>query len=727
MEISLTVEEALKNDVSRQIARIPHDVAEKLKVKTGDIISITNSKTTHAKVWRSHPKDVGTNMIRLDPIIRENAGVHLSGKVRISKADINVSKSCTLQLQSTRSITNKTHDFIRKNLIDKIITTGDKIPINIGFGNSIDFIVMFSEPHGPSIIDPNTNISFHDELIITGKSETTQIPEEKTSEPQIKVSYEDIGGLEEPIRKIREMVEYPLKFPEIFNRLGITPPNGVLLFGPPGTGKTLIAKAVASETSSFFTSINGPEIVSKFYGESETKLREIFEKAAKHSSAIIFIDEIDSIAPKRGGDTGEAERRLVSQLLTLMDGLNKRSNIVVIAATNRPDSIDEALRRGGRFDREIEIGVPNQEGRKSILQILTRGMPLQNDFDLDKIAEKSYGFVGADLSTLVKEAALISLSRILPEIDFSLEDPITEELLDQINVTTKDFLQALKLVIPSSTREIFSEKYQLSWDDVLGYDKIKEKLEELIIWPIKHPDLYQKLKTPLVRGILLFGPPGVGKTFLARVISAESEYNFISVSGTDFLSKYIGESEQFIKEIFVKAKSASPTLIFIDNIEVICSKKQSMEQNTVVNQLNREIDSLDEFSQILLVAATNRPDLLDASLRLPGRFEETIFIDIPKEADRKIIIKKKIQEFGKLEEKLLNQLINETAGYSVTDIIYIISEIKRNIIRRNRILKEENLGIIKDDIDYALTKINPFKEKYQLLPPNYNDISYGFD
>lgn len=728
MEVTLTVEEALRTDIGRQLARIPQDVAQQLEVKTGDVISIQGARTSYAKVWKAHPKDVGVTSIRLDPTIRENVGVFLQGKVTIRKVKVSVAKKVHLQLGTDIEMTEKFIEFVQKALVDKLVTQGDSLALSVGFGKTLRFKIASAEPQGCLIVAPSTTISVtseHDELD-TSKSKSSL--EESESSPSI--SYEEIGGLDDAIQKIREMVELPLKYPQLFEKLGIQPPNGVLLYGPPGTGKTLLAKAVASETSSHFSSINGPEIVSRFYGESENKLREIFDQAAKHQSAIIFIDEIDSIAPKRSGDTGEAERRIVSQLLTLMDGMNTRSNVVVIAATNRPDSIDEALRRGGRFDREIEIGIPDQEGRLGILQILTRGVPLDPKVDLSTLASQTFGYVGADLSTLVKEAALISLRRLLPQLDFSSPDPLSIDFLDSLQVIPQDFERAISEVSPSAMREVFTEKPNNSWDDIGGYSDLKEFLRELIVWPLEHPELYEETDTTPVKGILLYGPPGTGKTLFARTLSAEAGVNFISIRGPELLNRYVGETEKALREVFRKARAAAPSIIFFDEIDAMINRRDRTSTpggSSIISQLLVEMDAINPKSPIFILAATNRPDVLDPALRRPGRFDQIVYIGYPTEEDRKAILELQFRKIALSSAVNIEDLVRQTSNYSGSELQALVSEAKRNLLKRLIVTPETSRELQLSDLEAAFEKVSPSKLEYSLSPPKMGGLNIEYD
>ena len=566
---------------------------------------------------------------------------------------------------------------------------------NVGLGFAdLKFIVAETNPKQPVIITEATEVVLNPEAV--------EVKEESFPE----VTYEDIGGLEEEIKKIREMVELPLKHPEIFGRLGIEPPKGVLLHGPPGTGKTLLAKAVANETNAHFISINGPEIMSKYYGQSEENIRKKFEEAEKNAPAIIFIDEIDAIAPKREEVTGEVERRVVSQLLTLMDGLKARGKVVVIAATNRPDLLDPALTRPGRFDREVEIGVPDKGGRLNILKIHTRNMPLAKDVKLEDIAEITYGFVGADLASLAKEAAMIVLRRMLPDLRYDTDEAIPQEILERLQINKKDFKDALKVVRPSALREVLIEIPNVKWEDIGGLDDVKQQLKEAVEWPLKHPDAFKRLGVSPPKGILLYGAPGSGKTLLAKAVATESESNFISVKGPELLSKWVGESEKAVREIFKKARQTAPTIIFFDEVDALAPRRGlSSDTNVterVVNQLLTEIDGLEGLHDIVIIGATNRPDILDTALLRPGRFDRIILTPVPDKKTRLEVFKVHTAEMP-LKNVDIDDLAEKTDGYVGADIEAICREAAIHALRDNIKAKE----VTKLNFDAALKKVRP--------------------
>ncbi len=627
--ISLRVSKAIPSDVGHGRARISGE--NDLDLKPGDIIEIKGeNRTTAAIYWRSRPEDSKMDIIRVDGIIRKNAGVSLGDRVEVSKVD---AKACT-KLVLSPVMANKQkvkfgpgiEGFARRGLNKRPVVSGDRIfiPGMTLFAEALPFAVLQTTPKGIVQVNSDTDIVIKDEAI----------DDDDVGQSQ-GITYEDIGGIGTQLLKVREMIELPLKHPELFRRLGIDPPKGVLLHGPPGTGKTMIAKAVATETNAHFTSINGPEIISKYYGESEKQLREIFDDAANNAPAIVFVDEIDSICPKREDVSGEVERRVVAQMLTLMDGMQGRDNVIVIGATNRRDAMDPALRRPGRFDREIEIGVPDREGRKEILEVHTRQMPISDDFDIEWVLENSYGFVGADLAALVRESAMKALRRYLPEIDLD-EDTIPPEVLEKMEVKMDDFRLAIREIEPSALREIYVEIPDVSWESVGGLEEIKDRLKESVEWPLTKPDLFDHFGIKPPRGIVLFGAPGTGKTLLAKAIANEAKANFISIKGPELISKWVGESEKAIREIFKKAKQSSPSIIFLDEFESIAGMRSSNSQsggsdvaNRVVNQLLASMDGVESLDGVIVVAATNRPEMIDPALLRSGRFERVLHVPPP--------------------------------------------------------------------------------------------------
>jgi len=687
-------------DVYRGIAKIHWSDMEKLKVRPGDVILIRGAKETAAKAFPAEAYDP-PGSIQIDGLVRENAGVRVDEYVEVKKAKVAEAEEVVLApLEQLPLYYYQLTDHIKRFLIDMPLTLEDKIMFR-QFTTVFAFVVI---NHRPRNVDA---------VIVTTSTRITiqrAPPEREISIP--KVTYEDVGDLEYAKQRIRELVELPLKFPELFRRLGIDPPKGVLLYGPPGTGKTLLAKAVANEANAYFIAINGPEIMSKWYGESEKKLREIFEEAKRHAPAIIFIDEIDAIAPKRGEVIGEVEKRVVSQLLTLMDGLQSRGNIIVIGATNRPDALDPALRRPGRFDREIELVVPNKEARYEILKVHTRGVPLAEDVDLEKIAEITHGYTGADIAALVKEAAMSALRRVLPKINLE-EKALDPKILDELVVTMDDFKQALKEVRASGLREVAIEIPNVKWDDIGGLKEVKKKLQEMVEWPLKYRDIfkYAGLKPP--KGILLYGPPGTGKTLLAKAVATESGANFIAVRGPEILSKWVGESEKAIREIFRRARTYAPAVIFFDEIDAIAPRRgsgigDSRVTERIVSQLLTEMDGLEELHDVVVIAATNRPDLLDPALLRPGRFDRIIEVGLPDKEARKEIFKIHLSKHKNILaedlDKLAEKLAEITEGFSGAEIEAVCKEAAVAAIREF-LDKYRDLKQIKEVIEKEKPKL----------------------
>lgn len=692
-EIKLKVAEAMHNDVGRGIVRISSDAAKNLGLSTGDVVEITGTKTTVAKLWQAHPQDEGLDIIRMDGILRQNSVSSLGDKVTVKKAKVSDAKQITIA--PTRHEISFGGDFgnyvKQKILMGRPLTQGDNFIITV-LGQSISFTVTQSKPKGAIQVNEHT--------IIDIKS-TPQ----KVSSGAPAVRYEDIGGLRDEIARVRELIELPMKHPELFEKLGIQPPKGVLLYGPPGTGKTLLAKAVASETNCHFIPIAGPEIMDKFYGESERKLRDIFDEAQENAPSIIFIDEVDSIAPKREETKGEVERRVVAQLLALMDGLMARGNVIVIAATNREDALDPALRRPGRFDREIEIGVPDKKGRKEVLQIHTRGMPLKDDVDLDEIASVTHGFVGADLSAIAREAAMSALRGILPKIDLE-KDEIPVDVLETLNVNRKDFTEALKVIEPSALREVLVEIPDVKWDDIGGLSDVKNNIKEMIEWPLKHPESYRKVGITPPKGVLLFGPPGCGKTLLAKAIASESEANFIAVKGPELLSKWVGESEKGIREVFKKARQTAPTIILFDEIDAIAPRRGmhsgSHVTETVVNQLLTELDGIESLDNVMIVATTNRHDMLDPSIIRPGRIDAMLLVPAPDLGARLEVLKIHTKDMP-LKDVNLEDIAKRCENFSGADLEGVCREAGLNALRGNMDAKQ----VTKEDFEQALDKVKP--------------------
>ena len=677
MTIELKVAEAMKNDVGRGIVRLDPKSRETLGVSAGDIVEITGKNPTGAIIWRAYPEDEGMGIIRMDGFLRQNADVSLGDKVTVEKTEIKDAQKVTLAPTQTIRFSVGFGDFLKRRLLGRPVTAGDRVVVGV-LGTTLPFTIGQTAPEGMVRVADFTKISVSESPV-------------KPPEGIPSITYEDIGGLKDEVQKIREIIELPMKHPELFDRLGIEPPKGVLLHGPPGTGKTLIAKAVANETNAFFNPLNGPEIMSKFYGESEENLRKVFKDAEDNAPSIVFIDEIDAIAAKRDEVHGEVERRVVAQLLSLMDGLKARGRVIVIGATNRPDALDPALRRPGRFDREIVIGVPNKDGRKEILQIHTRGMPIVTDsedenerVDLDRLADLSHGFVGADLESLCKEAAMNALRGIIDEIDLEKET-VPPEILEKIKVTKKDFEEALKVAEPSALREVFVEIPNVGWADVGGLEDIKQELQESVEWPIKHPGAFTKMGIKPPRGVLIFGPTGCGKTLLGKAVAHESEANFISVKGPEILSKWVGESEKAVREIFKKAKQAAPCIVFFDEIDSVASVR-GMETGArvgerVLNQLLTEMDGLEELHNVTVIAATNRPELLDPALVRPGRFDKVLLVQAPDDTARLEIFKVHTKNMPLDKDVDLDGLVKNTGGYVGADIEALCREAALTVIR----------------------------------------------
>ncbi len=662
----LRVAEAYHRDAGSGVAKIDRNIMEKLTIQSGDTILIIGKEKACAIARPGYPEDEGNGLIRIDGNIRTNARVGLDDKVSIQKIASQEAKRVVLApTQQVRLVGGP--QYLLRLLEGRPLMKGQRLRVET-VSNPLSFITISTQPPGPVTVTKNTSLVVKE-----------QVMEELEVRPT-HLTYEDIGGLRREIGLIREMIELPLRHPELFEKLGIEPPKGVLLHGPPGTGKTMIAKAVANETDANFVSISGPEIMSKYYGESEKQLREIFDDAEKTAPTIIFIDEIDSIAPKREEVTAEVERRVVAQLLSLMDGLKKRGQVIVIAATNRPNAIDLALRRGGRFDREIEIGIPDRIGRLEILQIHTRGMPLAEDMSEEKgmreIAEITHGFVGADISSLCKEAAMHAIRSILPKIN--IEEEIPPEIMEKITVTKEDFHDALRNIEPSALREVFVEVPAVRWDDIGGLESVKQELIEAVEWPIKYPEVFEAINTRPPKGVLLFGPPGTGKTMLAKAIATESQANFISIKGPELLSKYVGESERAIRETFRKARQAAPTIIFFDEIDSIVPIRGAAFDTgvteRVVSQILTELDGLEELNSIIVVAATNRPDMVDPALLRPGRFDKLIFIKPPDSKGREMIFGIHLKGKPLSPEVDVTKLSERAEGYVGADIESVCRE-----------------------------------------------------
>jgi transitional endoplasmic reticulum ATPase len=672
-EIELKVLEVRQHEAGRGRVRIDEDAMEALGISAGDVVEIEGKRKTVAVAWPGYAEDKGKGVIRMDGWTRKNAGVSIGDKVKVRRAEVKPATFVRLApVSMTLAVDENFIAYVKKRLLDRPIIEGDVIQIPV-LGQVIHFTVTNIKPKGVVVVTDKTQLKILERPVDTGK-----IP---------RVTYDDIGDLEEAKQKIREMVELPLRHPELFKRLGIDPPKGILLYGPPGTGKTLLAKAVANETDAYFIAINGPEIMSKFYGESEQRLREIFEEAKEHAPAIIFIDEIDAIAPKREEVTGEVEKRVVAQLLALMDGLEARGDVIVIGATNRPNAVDPALRRPGRFDREIEIGIPDKRGRLEILKVHTRSMPLAKDVDLEKLAEITHGYVGADIAALCREAAMKALRRVLPKIDLEREE-IPVEVLETIEVTMEDFMNAYREITPSALREIEVEVPTVRWTDIGGLEEVKQQLREAVEWPLKYPDSFRRLGIDPPKGILLYGPPGTGKTLLAKAVATESEANFVSIKGPEVFSKWVGESERAVRELFRKARQVAPSIIFIDEIDALAPMRGLVSTDSgvterVVSQLLTEMDGLERLEGVVVIAATNRPDIIDPALLRPGRFDRLIYVPPPDEKARLEILKVHTRRMPLAEDVDLLEIAKKTEGYTGADIEVLVREAGLLALREN--------------------------------------------
>ena len=690
--LMLRVKEAYPEDVGKGRVRISKEAFSLLNLSLGDVILIQKRGRTVATVWHLPVKTDEKDVIMMDGDLRRNAGVGINEFIFIKKTKVREAKQIVLApLDVKVSVKRDLERFLRTRLLDRPLLSRNVLTINL-FGNSLMFIVCRTSPQGPVIVTPETRVILREKPI-------------PKLDRFVGVTYEDIGGLGGEIRKIREMVELPLKYPEIFRRLNIEPPKGVLLYGPPGCGKTLLAKAVANEADANFYAINGPEIASKYYGESEAKLRSIFKKAQENAPSIIFIDEIDAIAPKREEVTGEVEKRIVSQLLALMDGLEARGQVVVIAATNRPEALDPALRRPGRFDREIEIRVPDQKGRLEILQIHTRGMPLASDVSLEKLAEITHGYTGADLALLCREAAMNALRRYLPK--FESMESVPSSLLDEIVVTMNDFMKAYREIVPTALREVEVQIPRITWDDIGGLYHIKRALREAVEWPLKWPDKFKKWGIPLVKGILLYGPPGTGKTLLAQALATECNVNFIAIRGSELLSKWVGESEKGIRRVFQRARMAAPCIIFFEEIEAIAPRRGYSDTSgvidRVISQLLVEMDGIARLADVIVIAASNRPDLIDEALLRPGRIDLMLYVPPPNEKERLEILKIHTRRFDLSDDVNLEEIAKRTQYYTGADLALLCREAAMNALRRDINAQ----FVIMDDFLKALERIKP--------------------
>ena len=744
-DIKLKVAEAIQDDVNKGIVRIDSGYMKEIGIRPGDIVDINGGRKTVAIVDRSYPGDIGLNIIRMDGLIRRNSKTGIGEVVTVKKASVKEGKRVVIAPAREGILIRANPVIFKQGLLGRAVVKGDVVSLGgtrtrrsamsqnpffddifnlvsedalMGFGlGDLKFMIVDVNPSKEAvIITDSTEVVFNPEAI-------PEIKEERVPD----VSYEDIGGLDEELKKVREMVELPLKHPEIFERLGIEPPKGVLLHGPPGTGKTLLAKAVANETQSNFILINGPEIMSKYYGQSEENLRKKFEDAEKNAPSIIFIDEIDAIASKREETHGEVEKRVVAQLLAIMDGLKSRGKVVVIAASNIPNALDPALRRPGRFDREIEIGVPRKEGRLSVLKIHTRNMPLltkenykqlkerNKEFDekkvvdLNDLAEITYGFVGADVAALAKEAAMVVLRRVISDLNLQSDDPLSEEMLEKLIITQDDFMSALKVVRPSALREVLIEKPNTTWQDIGGLEDVKQELKEAVEWPLLNKKAFDRLGISPPTGVLLYGPPGTGKTLLAKAVANESKANFILVNGPELMSKWVGESEKAVRKIFEKARQSSPSIIFFDEIDSLVPKRGAFQDSSgvtekVVNQLLTEMNGLQEMKDVVVIGATNRPDLLDSALLRPGRFDRVVLVSVPDAKSRKDIFAVHMKKMPVAKDVKKEDLVLKTEGFVGADI--------------ESVCREAAMLTLRDDINAKDIKMKYFVEALKKVKPS---------
>ena len=711
MAVQLKVAEAKQRDVGKGRARLDPETMEALGVSPGDVIEIIGKRATVATAWPADPEDNSAGIIRVDGQSRKNGNVSMDDFVSVTKGDAKPARSVTLAPVGGKLVIDPDFcEFVKNRLKGFALTEGDDVTVVI-LGSPILFTAVKIIPKPIVKIDQNTKLNISNQ----------PVPEKKV----IALSYEEIGGLKSEIRRLREIAEIPLRHPEVFQRLGIEPPSGILLYGPPGCGKTLLAKALASEVEANFLVVNGPEIMNKYYGETEGRLREIFKEGKENAPSIIFIDEIDAIAPKREEVFGDVEKRVVAQLLALMDGLSERGDVIVIGATNRPDSIDPALRRPGRFDREIEISVPNAEGRLEILQIHTRGMPLAPDVNLGHIASELHGYTGADLRALCREAALKSLRRFLPEIELEGEQ-ISPEILEAMTVNAQDFRDARKEIVPTAMREFYVEIPSVPWSSIGGLEDIKKKLQENVIWALTKPEVFHKVGVKPPRGVLMYGPPGCGKTLLARAIATESGANFITVRGPEILSKWVGESEKAVREIFRKARTSTPCIVFFDEIDSIAGGRSMESEDSgvgerVLSQLLTEIDSISSSEEVFVIGATNRPDILDISLLRPGRLDLLVYIKAPDEQARKEVLRLITQNMPIGSDVSIDEIAKRAEGYSGADLEAICREAALSSLRRNETIPK----VLQADFNNALSAVKPSisKEVEEWYSSLYKKIS----
>ncbi len=738
-QVELKVAKAVPEDAEKGIVRLDAKSMQGIKVSPGDIVELEGERKSVAVAAKAYPSDVGLGVIRMDGLMRRNSRAGIGEVVKLARAEVKEAVKVTLAPAEQGIQLQIMGPGLEKSLMGRPVVKGDIIsPLRarikrqdsdpfqevfsslfeegmspfMGFAG-LKLMVVNTKPSGPVVITDMTKVEISPQAVELKEDE--RIPQ---------ITYEDIGGHSEEIAKVREMIELPMKHPEIFDKLGVQPPKGVLLYGPPGTGKTLLAKAVANETNANFFSINGPEMMSKWYGESEKNLRELFDNAEKDAPSIIFIDEIDAIAPKREETYGEVERRVVATLLTLLDGLKEPGRVVVIAATNRPNAIDPALRRPGRFDREIQVGVPDQKGRLNILKIHTRNMPLTKDVKLKELASVTHGFVGADIASLAKEAAMNVLRRLLPRMKVREKEPIPKELLDELIITSEDFKEALRNVRPSAMREVLVETPNISWSDVGGLDSTKQELKEAVEWPMKYPDSFTRIGIRPPKGLLLYGPPGCGKTLLAKAVAKESEANFIQVKGPSLLSMWVGKSEEGVRKIFERARQVAPCVIFFDEIDSLAGKR-GMDSGTkvterVLNQLLSEMDGLEDLTDVLVIAATNRPDIIDPALLRPGRFDRIILAPVPDKKAREDIFKIH-SKMMPLKDVNLKKLAEKTQGYVGADIEAVCREAAIDALRTSMKSKEVTMGNFTIALKNVSASVaNEIEEEYKKIKEEFS-------
>jgi transitional endoplasmic reticulum ATPase len=719
----LEVAEVQPDDAGKKKALIDPEEMRSLNIQKGDVVTIEGDSKTVAVAQKGYSHDRGTKLIRIDGNTRRNAGTSIGDQVEVEKTEIKEAQKVTLAPTSQSMMIKGGENYLKRALQNMPLMTGDRFRVRL-ISSPISFAVSKTQPDSPVVVTGRTQVAISAEQAPekTEESDDRDVPD---------ISYEDIGGLNEELENVREMIEMPLRNPEIFEELAIEPPKGVILHGPPGTGKTLIAKAVANEADANFISVSGPEIMSKYYGDSEEQLRDIFEEAEENSPTVIFFDELDSIAPGRE-DSGEMERRVVAQLLSLMDGLEAREEVIVVGATNRIDSIDPALRRGGRFDREIEIGVPDKEGRHEILQIHTRGMPYSDDIDLENLAERTHGFVGADLESLAKEAAMSAVRKIRSDIDTEKEVPA--EVLEDLQVEKDDFEYALGIVEPSAMREFFVEIPDVSYEDIGGLDDTKQELVEAVEWPMKHGEMFKHMNTSSPKGILLYGPPGTGKTLMAKAVANASDSNFIAVKGPELMNKYVGESEKAVREVFEKARQNSPAVIFFDEIDAIAKERSSGSSDSesterVVSQLLTELDGIEELEDVVVIAASNRPDMIDKAILRPGRLDRKVKVPVPDLEARKEIFRIHLEGTPLTDDMDIEELADNTEGFTGSDIESVTREASmlamRDYMKNNSPDDlEKNMDDLKLNQEYlerAVEKVGPsLSEEDQAM---YDDMA----